>query len=159
MDTIYEEMIQIDDYLLDKKKFRKRYYFKTTLEVIRTLSVFTIAIILIILIGYICSNFNMIEKFINKGTDTFTNFNNVINTYNPIVGGTLKHFNDIGNNFNKTLQYFNDYIMEEKLSQIFKEIEVLVNHADNDMNIIKNDSTLALKYLNNIQQEIKKLIG
>ena len=35
----------------------------------------------------------MIEKFINKGTKTFTNFDDVINTYNPIIGGTLSNFN------------------------------------------------------------------
>ena len=49
--------------------------------------------------------------------------------------------------------------MEEKLTQIFNEIEILVKHADNNMNVIKNDSTLALKYLESIQEEIKKLIG
>ena len=94
----------------------------------------------------------MIEKFINKGTETFTNFDNMVKTYNPIIGGTL-------DNFNKSLQYFDTYIMEEKLTQIFNEIEVLVTHADNNMNVIKNDSKLALKYLESIQEEIKKIIG
>ena len=154
MRTIYEEMKPIEsyDYIRDSRNLKHRYYFKLTLDVIRTFSVFIIAIILIISIGYLSCHFNMIEKFINKATETFTNFDNVINTYNPIVEGTL-------DNFNKSLQYFDTYIMEEKLTQIFNEIEVLVKHADNNMNIIKNDSTLALKYLESIQQEIKKLIG
>lgn len=154
MSTIYEEMKSVEnyDYIRESRNLKHRYYFKLTLDVIRTISVFIIAIILIISIGYLSCHFNMIETFINKGTKTFTNFDNVINTYNPIVEGTL-------DNFNKSLQYFDTYIMEEKLTQIFNEIEVLVKHADNNMNIIKNDSTLALKYLESIQQEIKKLIG
>ena len=154
MSTIYKEMKSVEnyDYIRESRNLKHRYYLKLTLEIIRTISVFAIAIILIISIGYLSCHFNMIEKFINKGTDTFTNFDNIINTYNPIVEGTLY-------NFNKSLQYFDTYIMEEKLVQIFNEIDILVKHADNDMNIIKNDSTLALKYLEGIQQEIKKLIG
>lgn len=154
MSTIYEEIKPVEsyNYTRESRNLKHRYYFKLTLEIVRTISVFVIALILIISIGYLTCNFNMIEKFINKGIKTFTNFDDIINTYNPIIGGTL-------NNFNKSLEYFDTYIMEEKLTQIFNEIEILVKHADNNMNVIKNDSMLALKYLESIQQEIKKLIG
>ena len=150
MSTIYEEIKPVESYNYreESRNLKHRYYFKLTLEIIRTISVFVIALILIISIGYLTCHFNMIEKFINKGTKTFTNFDDVINTYNPIIGGTLS-------NFNKSLEYFDTYIMEEKLTQIFNEIEILVKHADNNMNVIKNDSKLALKYLESIQEEIK----
>ena len=154
MSTIYEELKPVEsyDYIKESRNLKHRYYLKLTLEIIRTISVFAIAIILIISIGYLSCHFNIIEKFISKGTETFTNFDNVVKTYNPVIEGTL-------DNFNKSLQYFDTYIMEQKLTQIFNEIEVLVTHADNNMNVIKNDSMLALKYLENIQEEIKKIIG
>ena len=157
MNTLYEEM-DYNEYNNHIKNTRYRYYFKTTLEIIRTLSVFIIAIILIITIGYIYSHHSMIENFINNGTHVFSSANNIINTYNPIIKGTLDNFNNIGSNFNITLEYVNKYIIEEKLVQIFNDIEVLINHADYTIINIKNNSNLMLKYLDTIQQELKELI-